>query len=129
MPARVIRQKINKSKRSQKSLKTKTQRAGAIYTFDLNDKIGGQASYKSLYKTTDSDCPSGGVNDANLGNSYYDPSAQHTGGGSKHRLHRHRSHCSCSHKSNRKTSRNNSNRSNKKKNNKLKYNKSRLRKH
>jgi hypothetical protein len=90
MPARVIRQKHNNRKRSLKTRKSKTrsQRAGAIYSFDLNDKIGGQAAYKSLYKTTDSDCPMGGVNDPDLGNSFYDPSKPHSGGGRKHRSHK-----------------------------------------
>ena len=59
------------------------QKGGAIYSFDLTDKIGGQAARMSLYKTTDSDCPSGGVNDPSLGFDYYDPLKSHSGGGAK----------------------------------------------
>jgi hypothetical protein len=106
MPARVIRQKHSNRKRSLRTRKSKTrsQRAGAIYSFDLNDKIGGQAAYKSLYKTTDSDCPMGGVNDPDLGNSFYDPSKPRSGGGRKR----------MSHKRSNKSKKNLSKRSNKK---------------
>ncbi len=62
MPPRVIRgagkvsMKKNSHKRTRKS-KSNHQRAGAIYTFDLNDKIGGLAANVPLNGTNDGDCP------------------------------------------------------------------------
>lgn len=43
-----------------KSLKHK---GGAIYTFDLNDKIGGLPAYTPLNGTRDGDCPSSDTKD------------------------------------------------------------------
>lgn len=87
MPIRPIRaakfniKKKNSSRKSySKTHKTPNQKAGAIYSFDLNDRVGGLAAVKSLYKTSDSDCPMGGVNDPALGYDYYDPTKTHSGG-------------------------------------------------
>ena len=43
-------------KKLQKSIKHK-QRGGAIYSFDLNDKIGGLPARIPLNGTRDGDCP------------------------------------------------------------------------
>ena len=62
MPAKVIRgagkvsMKKNSHKRTRKS-KSNHQRAGAIYTYDFNDKIGGLAANIPLNGTNDGDCP------------------------------------------------------------------------
>ena len=81
--------KLTKRRTNKKSKKTLKQRrnhhGGAVYSFDLMDKIGGQASRKSLYKTTDSDCPMGGVNDPKQGYMYYDPLTSHIGGSRRHK--------------------------------------------
>jgi hypothetical protein len=47
------------SKRANKNSKRtkKHQRGGAIYSFDLNDKIGGQPANIPLNGTADGDCP------------------------------------------------------------------------
>lgn len=51
-------------KLNKKSLKSNTnQKGGAIYTFDLNDKIGGLPSWVPLNGTKDGDCPAGSVQD------------------------------------------------------------------
>ena len=84
MPMAVIRG-AGKNKQSKRVSRRKYmhKRGGAIYTFDLADKIGGQAARLSLYKTTDSDCPPGGPVDPALGYSYYDPSKPQAGGYTK----------------------------------------------
>jgi len=69
----------NKS-RLTKRRNQRNHRGGAVYSFDLTDVIGGLPARKSLYKTTDSDCPIGGVNDPKLGYMYYDPLTSHIGG-------------------------------------------------
>jgi len=84
MPFAVIRGagKKNYHKRSKHASRRKymIKRGGAVYSFDLGDKIGGQAARMSLYKTTDSDCPPGGINDSSLGYDYYDPVKSQSGG-------------------------------------------------
>lgn len=65
------------------SKQRRNHRGGAIYSFDYTDVIGGLPAVKSLYKTTDSDCPMGGVNDPKLGYMYYDPLTSHKGGSRK----------------------------------------------
>jgi hypothetical protein len=84
MPLAVIRGagKKSSSKQSKNAYRRKymVKRGGAIYSFDLADKIGGQAARRSLYKTTDSDCPPGGVNDTSLGFSYNSSVKLQTGG-------------------------------------------------
>jgi len=49
-------------KNKTKSLK-RTQKGGAIYSFDLNDKIGGQPAWIALNGTQDGDCPSSDTKD------------------------------------------------------------------
>uniref|UniRef100_A0A6C0HM31 Uncharacterized protein n=1 Tax=viral metagenome TaxID=1070528 RepID=A0A6C0HM31_9ZZZZ len=84
MPLAVIRGagKKSSSKQSKNAYRRKHmfKSGGAIYGFDLADKIGGQAARRSLYKTTDSDCPPGGVNDTSLGFSYNSSVKLQTGG-------------------------------------------------
>jgi len=84
-PIRAAKFSIKKKHGTRKSFsksqtKTPNQHAGAVYSFDLNDRVGGLAAVKSLYKTTDSDCPMGGVNALSLGYDYYDPTKTHSGG-------------------------------------------------
>ena len=79
MPLKVVRGAGKYSKKTKRN--RKSHRGGAVYSFDLNDKVGGLPAVKSLYKTSDSDCPMGGVNDSTLGNAYYSPVGQ--SGGSK----------------------------------------------
>lgn len=85
MPMAVIRGagKKTHTKRTSSKRKYMLKRGGAIYTFDLTDKIGGQAARMSLYKTTDSDCPPGGPIDPALGYSYNDPLKLQAGGSTK----------------------------------------------
>lgn len=44
-------------KLTKKQARGKVHSGGAIYTFDLNDKIGGQAARIPLNGTQDGDCP------------------------------------------------------------------------
>jgi len=46
----------------------KQQNAGAIYSFDLNDKIGGMPANITLNGTQDGDCPSSGALDLGFTN-------------------------------------------------------------
>lgn len=46
----------------------KQQSAGAIYSFDLNDKIGGMPANIALNGTQDGDCPSSGALDIGFTN-------------------------------------------------------------
>ena len=46
--------------------KNNIQKAGAVYSFDLNDKIGGQAANVALNGTPDGDCPSGNLKDLGM---------------------------------------------------------------
>ena len=78
MPSR----KINRSKRS---FKPRNQRAGAIYSFDLNDKIGGLPARIPLNGTADGDCPATDTRD--LGFVNYGMTRPASGGG----RHSHRS--------------------------------------
>ena len=65
MALRSIRKSSKGSKRSKHSKRfnknskrtKKHQRGGAIYSFDLNDKIGGQPANIPLNGTADGDCP------------------------------------------------------------------------
>jgi hypothetical protein len=49
-------------KLNKKSLKSE-QKGGAIYTFDLNDKIGGLPAWIPLNGTKDGDCPASDTKD------------------------------------------------------------------
>lgn len=51
---RGIRQR---SKNNKKTNKRKMHRGGALYTFDLNDKVGGLPAQIPLNGTADGDCP------------------------------------------------------------------------
>ena len=64
MPARQIRKSSKGSKRSKNIKSTKKhQRGGAIYSFDLNDKIGGLPANIPLNGTADGDCPGSDTKD------------------------------------------------------------------
>jgi hypothetical protein len=84
-----------KSRHSKRNTKRNTKRhtrnrkhtGGAIYTFDLNDKIGGQSARIPLNGTRDGDCPATGS--ADLGFVNY---GQTRGGGSKKSLKYPKSH-------------------------------------
>ena len=101
---RQIRKSSNGSKLSKTNKRTKKhQRGGAIYTFDLNDKIGGMPANIALNGTADGDCPSSQTKD--LGFVNYGLTR---GGNRKHKkhnklhrskLHRSKSHRSKSHRS------------------------------
>ena len=64
MAIRQIRKSSKGLKRNKNIKRTKKhQRGGAIYSFDLNDKIGGQPANIPLNGTADGDCPSSGTKD------------------------------------------------------------------
>ena len=73
---RVLRQLFSNSKKRtlkktvKRSNKHKLHRGGAVFSFDLHDKIGGMPANVSLNGTIDGDCPSGNTSD--LGFSNYD---------------------------------------------------------
>ena len=101
MPMQVIRKssKDSNSSKNMKSIKKRTkkhQRGGAIYSFDLNDKIGGLPANIPLNGTSDGDCP--GYPTSELGFVNYgltrggDRSSSH-----RHKSHRHKSHLHKSH--------------------------------
>ena len=81
---RTIRSKMSKgtkkrtNKKQHKSKSKSMQRGGAIYSFDLNDKIGGLAANIPLNGTQDGDCPN--TNTAELGFANY--GMTRSGGGS-----------------------------------------------
>ena len=90
MPMKVIRKSSKDSRRSKnmKSIKIRTkkhQQGGAIYSFDLNDKIGGLPANIPLNGTSDGDCP--GSPTSELGFVNYGL----TQGGSNNRSNSHRS--------------------------------------
>ena len=55
-------------KRQFKPKTNKRQRGGAIYSFDLNDKIGGLPARIPLNGTADGDCPATDTKDLGLVN-------------------------------------------------------------
>lgn len=56
------------NKKSKKTKKSKYQKGGAIYTFDLNDKIGGLPAWIPLNGTKDGDCPATDTKDLGFTN-------------------------------------------------------------
>jgi len=83
------RQSKRNTKRNTNKRQTRNRKhtGGAIYTFDLNDKIGGQSARIPLNGTRDGDCPATGS--ADLGFVNY---GQTRGGGSKKSLKYPKSH-------------------------------------
>ena len=71
---RVLRQLFSNGKKQtlkktiNRTNKNKLHRGGAVYSFDLNDKIGGMPSNVSLNGTIDGDCPSGNTSDIGFSN-------------------------------------------------------------
>lgn len=71
---RVLRQLFSNSKKRslkktvKRSNKNKLHKGGAVFSFDLNDKIGGMAANVSLNGTLDGDCPSGNTSDIGFSN-------------------------------------------------------------
>lgn len=59
---------VNNSKQNKKTKKFKQQKGGAIYSFDLNDKIGGLPAWIPLNSTKDGDCPASEINDLGFSN-------------------------------------------------------------
>jgi len=84
MPVKVIRSAGRSSSKSHKK-GSKKQRAGAIYSFDLVNKIGGQATNVPLNGTEDGDCPTSAI--AELGFSNYGSTR---GGSRKNRSRKHK---------------------------------------
>lgn len=52
----------NKKRLTKKTHKRK-QRGGALYSFDLSDKVGGLPAHVSLNGSIDGDCPKGNITD------------------------------------------------------------------
>lgn len=67
------------------------QKGGAIYSFDLNDKIGGQSSRIPLNGTRDGDCPATDTLDLGFTNYGMTRPGAATGGGRRKTSRRHRS--------------------------------------
>ena len=71
---RVLRQLFSNGKKRtlkktiKRSNKNKLHKGGAVYSFDLHDKIGGMAANVSLNGTVDGDCPSGNTSDLGFSN-------------------------------------------------------------
>ena len=71
---RVIRKMFSNGKKrtlkktSKRHSKNKIHRGGSVYSFDLNDKIGGMPANVSLNGTMDGDCPSGNTSDIGFSN-------------------------------------------------------------
>lgn len=71
---RVLRQLFSNGKKRtlkktvKRNNKHKLHRGGAVYGFDLNDKIGGMPANVSLNGTIDGDCPSGNTSDIGFSN-------------------------------------------------------------
>ena len=90
---RTIRSKMSKltskssHKKHQNSKRKSGHKGGAIYGFDLKDKIGGMASRIPLNGTQDGDCPD--LNTADLGFTNYGL----TRGGACIKKHKHKHRC------------------------------------
>ena len=54
---RGIRQRSSVKRFAKRQTKVKMARGGALYTFDLNDKVGGLPARIPLNGTADGDCP------------------------------------------------------------------------
>jgi hypothetical protein len=71
---RVLRQLFSNSKKRtlkktiKRSNKNKLHKGGAVFSFDLSDKIGGMPANVSLNGTMDGDCPSGNTSDLGFSN-------------------------------------------------------------
>ncbi len=55
-------------KTMKRSNKHKLHRGGAVYSFDLNDKVGGMPANVALNGTLDGDCPSGNTSELGFSN-------------------------------------------------------------
>jgi len=71
------------AKKQYNSHKKAMHKGGAIYGFDLNDKIGGLAANIPLNGTQDGDCPNSPTGD--LGFTNYGMTRNASGGGKKHK--------------------------------------------
>lgn len=71
------------NKRQSKTKTHRRHRGGAIYSFNLNDKIGGLPSRIPLNGTADGDCPA--TDTAELGFVNYDITRPTRGGGRRFR--------------------------------------------
>jgi hypothetical protein len=74
---RVIRKSLSNGKKlvskklsinSNHKNKNKHHKGGSVYSFDLNDKIGGMPANVSLNGTIDGDCPKGNLTDLGFTN-------------------------------------------------------------
>ena len=59
---------VNKKQVNCNDRKHKQHRGGAVYSFDLTDKIGGLPANVSLNGTDDGDCPRGNISDLGISN-------------------------------------------------------------
>jgi len=59
---------IRKTNSTKKRTNKKHQKGGAIYSFDLNEKIGGLPANIALNGTQDGDCPTNGALDLGFTN-------------------------------------------------------------
>lgn len=91
-------------KRQNKSKTHKRQRGGAIYSFNLNDKIGGLPARIPLNGTADGDCPA--TDTADLGFVNYGMTRSSGGGRRKLRVGRSKKSTKKSSRKSRKTKRN-----------------------
>jgi hypothetical protein len=96
------RKQVHGKKRlnGRKQMKPMNHKGGAIYTFDLDDKIGGLPARVSLNGTQDGDCPS--TDTADLGFVNY---GMKRGGGRRHKTTR-RTNSSRKHKKSKKSKKN-----------------------
>jgi hypothetical protein len=92
------------NKRQTKSKTHKRQRGGAIYSFNLNDKIGGLPARIPLNGTADGDCPA--TDTADLGFVNYGMTRSSGGGRRKLRVGRSKKSTKKSSRKSRKTKRN-----------------------
>jgi hypothetical protein len=92
------------NKRQTKSKTHKRQRGGAIYSFNLNDKIGGLPAWIPLNGTADGDCPA--TDTADLGFVNYGMTRSSGGGRRNRRVGRSKKSTKKSSRKSRKTKRN-----------------------
>ena len=64
---RSIRSKRSRRTRKRNN-KNQNHKGGAIYSFDLNDKIGGLPANVALNRTQDGDCPNSDISDIGFTN-------------------------------------------------------------
>lgn len=77
--------KHNLSSKKKSHSRRRTQKGGALYSWDFDDKIGGLPAQRALWKTADSDCPPQGPESKTFGFDVYGVGVSQAGGSRRRR--------------------------------------------